>query len=205
MVGRKWLLIGAVLGVAIGLGHVPYLAGAARSLAETALSLVASGGRHLSNAVAKTGAPRRVVLGFAGLIAVIAPGVTAFLLVAGARGTLRIRAIAALLLAVLGVCSFFYHPAGVASGDVTLALIVAAIAVAASGPLVAAPLAALAALIGTAFLPRLVTHTGVERNAVEAMHRALFDSAGDPLALRWAMVVVALVPFAFALRLIIRR
>jgi hypothetical protein len=205
MVGRKWLLIGVVLGVAVGLGHVPYLAGAARALADTALSLVASGGRHVINAIATTGAPRRVVLGFASLIAVIAPGITAFLLVAGARGTLRIRAIAALLLAVLGVCAFFYHPAGVATGVVTLALVVAAIAVAASGPLVAAPLAGVAALIGTVYVPRLFTHAGIERGAVEDMHRALFSSAGDPLALRWILVVVALIPFALALRLVIRR
>jgi hypothetical protein len=205
MVGRKWLLIGAVLGVAVGLGHVPYLAGAARSLADTALSLVASGGQHVINAIATTGAPRRVVLGIAAFVAVVAPGFTAFLLVAGARGTLRVRAIVALLLAILGVCSFFYHPAGVASGVVTLALVVAAIAVAASGPLVAAPLAGVAALIGTVFVPRLVTHASVERRAVEDMHRALFGSAGDPLALRWALVVVAVIPFALALRLVLRR
>jgi hypothetical protein len=37
------------------------------------------------------------------------------------------------------------------------------------------------------------------------MHQALFGSAGDPLALRWALVVVAVIPFAFALRLVLRR
>jgi hypothetical protein len=205
MVGRKWLLIGVVLGVAVALGHVPFLAGAGRVLAETALSLVASGGTHLIRAAARTGAPERVVLGFESLVAVLAPGVTALLLVVGARGTLRVRAVAGVLLAVLGVASFFYHPAGVASGVVTLALIGAAIAVAASGPLVAAPLAALAGLIGAAYLPRLVTHARVERAAIEAMHQAVFGHGGDPLLLRLVLVVVAIVPFALALRYVLRR
>jgi hypothetical protein len=205
MVGRKWLLIGVVLGVAIALGHVPFLAGAARGLAETALSLVASGGTHLTHAVAKTGAPKRVVLGFASIIAVLAPGVTALLLVLGARGTLRVRAVVGVLLAVLGVASFFYHPAGVASGVVALALIVAAIAVVATGPLVAAPLAALAGLIGAAYLPRLIAHARIERGAIEAMHQAIYGRPGDPLVLRVILVVVAVVPFALALRYVVRK
>jgi hypothetical protein len=205
MVGRKWLLIGAVLGVAIAFGHVPFLAGAARAMAETALSLVASGGTHLIHAVAKTGAPRRVVLGFAAVVAVLFPGVTALLLVIGARGTLRVRAVAGVLLAVLGVASYFYHPAGVATGVITLALVVAAIAIVASGPLVAAPLAALAGLIGAAYLPRLIAHARVERGAIEAMHQAIYGRAGDPLVLRVVLVVVAVVPFALALRYVVKR
>ncbi len=206
MAGRKWLLIGVVLGVVIALGHVPYLAGAARALAETALRLVGSGGTHLINAVAHTGAPRRVVLGFTSLVEVLAPGVTGLLLILGARGTLRLRAVVGLLLAVLGVASFFYHPHGVAAGVVVLALVAAGIAVAATGPLVAGPLAALAGLIGGTYLPRLFFHqTTVERSAVRAMHTALFSNPGDPTVLQVALVVVAAVPFAVALRSIVRR
>ncbi len=206
MAGRKWLLIGAVLGVAIALGHVPFLAGAARALADTALGIVGSAGTHLTDAVAKTGAPLRIILGFTSLIAVIAPGVTTLLLVVAARGTLRLRAVAGLLLAVLGVASFFYHPAGVATGVVALALVVAGIAVVATGPLVAAPLAGLAGLIGGAYLPQLVLHPGhIERGAVEMMHRAIYGHAGDPLALRVAITVVACVPFVVAIRYLVRK
>jgi hypothetical protein len=206
MRGHKWLLIGAVVGVAIALGHVPYLAGAARTLAETALRLVDSGGAHLIHAVAKRGAPRRVVLGLTALVAVLAPGVTALLLVLAARGTLRLRAIVGILLAVLGATSFYYHPHGVATGAIVLGLAVAGIAVVATGPLVVAPLAALAGLIGATYLPRLLFHqNAVEGGAVREMHTALFARPGDPTALKVALVVVAAVPFVFALRWVLRR
>jgi hypothetical protein len=206
MVGRKWLLIGVILGVVVAVGHVPYLAGAARALAETALRLVGSGGNRLIHAVAHTGAPRRVVLGSTALVAVLAPGVTALLLVLAARGTLRLRAIVGVLLAVLGVASFFYHPRGTAIGVVVLALAVSAIAVAATGPFVAAPLAALAGLIGGTYLPHLVLHqSGADRRAVRAMHTALFAHPGDPTALQAVLVVVAAVPFALAVRRVVRR
>ena len=200
------MLIGAVVGVAVGLGHVPVLAGAGRVLAETAVRVITSIGNRLISAIASSGAPRRSVLGLTSLLAVLAPGGTALLLIVAARGTLRIRAIAGLALAVLGVASFLYHPAGVATGVVALALAVAALAVASSGPFVAAPLAALAGLIGAAYLPRLVTgRTGVERAAVGDMHRALFASRGHPAWLEVVLVVVAAVPFALAVRDVLRR
>jgi hypothetical protein len=200
------LLIGAVLGVAVAVGRVPYFAGAARALAETALRLVDSGGDDLIGHVARTGAPRRVVLGLSAFVAVLAPGLTALLLVLAARGTLRLRAVVGVLLAVLGVASFFYHPHGIATGVVVLALVVAGVAVVATGPFVAAPLAALAGLIGATYLPRLVTHSNrVEHVAVEAMHRAVYARAGDPTALRVALLVLAAVPFALAVRFLLRR
>ncbi len=206
MPGRKWLLVGAVLGIAIALGHLPYLAGAGRALAETALRLLVSAGTHLVSGVAKRGAPRQVVLGLSSLLAVVAPGLTALLLVLAARGTLRVRAIAGVVVAVLGVASYFYHPAGVATGVVVLALALAAVAVALTGPLVAAPLAGAAGLIGGTYLPRLVTRSAsVERTAVESMHRAIYGHGGDPLALRAALVVVAAAPFALAVRYVLRR
>jgi hypothetical protein len=206
MAGRKWMLIGLVIGIILAVGHVPYLAGASRALAETALRIVGSGGQHLISAVAHRGAPRRVVLGLTSLVAVLAPGATALLLVLAARGTLRLRAIVGLLLAVLAVASFFYHPHGVAAGVAVLALAAAGIAVTASGPLVAAPLALLAGLIGGTYLPRLVRHQStVERGAVRAMHTALFAHPGDPTGLQVALVVVAAVPFAFALRWVFHR
>jgi hypothetical protein len=206
MPGRKWLFIGAVLGVAIALGRVPFVGGGARALADTALRLVGSGGKHLISGVAHSGAPRRVVLGFAALVGVLAPGVTAMLLVLAARGTLRLRAVVALLVAVLGVTSFVYQSNGVAIRAVVVGLVVAGIAVAATGPLVAAPLAALAGLIGGTYVPHLIAHqTAVEGGAVSAMHTALFARAGDPAALRVALVVVAVVPFAVALRWVVKR
>ena len=199
------MLVGAAVGVAIALGHVPYFAGAARTLADTALNLVSSGGTRLVRGVASSGASERVVWGVEAAVAVLAPGVTALLLILGARGTLRLRAVAALLIAILGVASFFYHPAGIAAGTVVLALAVAAIAVLASGPLVAAPLAALAGLIGTAFVERLIRNRGVAREAVETMHRAINGHPGDPVALRIGMILLALVPLAFALRYLVKK
>jgi hypothetical protein len=204
--GRKWLLIGAVLGVAIALGHVPVVTGGARALADTALRLVSSGGQRLIRATAKRGAPQRVVLGVESLVAVLAPGVTALLLVLAARGTLRLRAIVGLLVAVLGATSFIYQSHGSAVDAVILGLVVAGLAVALTGPLVAAPLAALAGLIGGSYLPHLLTHdNAVDGAAVRAMHTALFARPGDPTALRVALLVVAVVPFVLALRWVLRR
>ena len=205
MAGRRWLLIGAVLGVAVALGHVPFVAGGARALADTALQLVGSGGKHLISGVAHTGAPRRVVLGFAALVGVLAPGVTALLLVFGARGTLRLRAVVALLIAVLGASSFVYQPHGVAIRAVVVGLMVAGVAVAATGPFVVAPLAGLAGLIGGTYVPHLLAHQDAVDGPVRAMHTALYAHPGDPSALRVGLVVIALVPFLLALRWVLRR
>ena len=38
--GQVWLIVGVLAGVAIAIGHLPYLAGAGRSLADTAERLV---------------------------------------------------------------------------------------------------------------------------------------------------------------------
>jgi len=205
MGGSRWLIVGAVLGVVLAVGGLPFLAGAAHSLAATSLSLVSSGGHDLVRATARSGAPRRVVLGLTGVVAVLAPGVTALALVVAARGSLRLRAVIAVLLVALGAASFAYHPGGIATGDIALALAVAAIAVVATGPLVAAPLAGLAGLIGGTVVPALVLHARISPVAVGDLHQALYARPGDPFALRVVLVVVALVPFALALRGVLRR
>lgn len=206
MRGRIWLIIGAIVGVAMALGHVPYFAGAARAMADTALRLVGGGGNDVIRWASATGAPQRVVLGLGALIAVLAPGLTAWLLVGAARGTLRLRAVAAVVLAVLGVTAYFYHPKGVATGSLVLAFALAGLAIVATGPLVAAPLTALAGLIGGTYLPALWHHRATaERSATEAMHQAIFARPGDPLLLRVVLLVVAAVPFLLGLRAVFRR
>lgn len=200
-----WLVAGAVVGVGIAIGDVAYLAGAARSLADDAQRLVGTGGSQLVASVASHGAPKRVVLGFAAVIGVLLPGVTALLLVIAARGTLRVRAVIAVLIAALGIASFAYQPHGVAFGAVGLALAVAAVAVALTGPLVTAPLCALAGLIGGEYLPRLVsTHPAVAGAAISDLHQALTGVAGTPLWVRLVLLMVAVVPFAVAARLIVK-
>jgi hypothetical protein len=204
--GRWWLVVGAAIGIAVAAGHLPYLAGAARSLTNTAEKLVDSGAKSLIRASASEGAPRRVTLGLSGLIAALLPGVTALLLVIAARGSLRLRALVALLVVALGAASFFYQPHGEAAGVLILALVVAALAVALTGPLVAAPLAGAAALIGAEFLPELVTSSNAVSNvAINDVHIAIFNHPGTPFALRVAMLIVAAVPFAAAARLIVAR
>ena len=153
MRGRIWLVVGAVIGIAMAAGHLPYLAGAGRSLADTAERLVGSGADRLIRAAARTGAPRRVVLGLAGVVAAILPGVTALLLIVAARSSLRLRAIIGLLIVALGAASYVYQPHGQATGRARAGPGVARLAVVVTGPLVAAPLAALAGLIGGEFLP----------------------------------------------------
>lgn len=199
------MLIGAGVGVAVALADVPFLAGAGHTLADTALSLVRGGGHRVVQGLSATGAGASIVLGVEAALAVLAPGITALLLVLAARGTLRLRAVAAVVVAVLGVASFFYHPAGVAAGTVTLALVIAAICVLATGPLVAGPLAGLAGLIGGTYLPRLWHRNGVGHSAIDAMHRAITGAPGAPVALRIGMLLLAMVPFAFALRYLFRR
>ena len=205
MKGRIWLVIGAAAGVAIGLGKIPYLAGAAGSLSDTAQHVVGTGGLTLVHSVARSGASRRVVQGVMALLAVLVPGITALLLVVAARTSLRLRAVVAFLLVALGVAAFFYLPAGAASGAGALALGAATIAVVATGPLVAAPLVALAALIATAFLPRLLaTQSTLPNIPVATLHQALFASPGSPLWLRIVVLLVAVVPFLLSGRLLLR-
>jgi hypothetical protein len=202
--GRIWLIAGALLGIAVAAGHVPYIAGAGRSLADTAERLVGSGADHLVRAAASTGAPRRVVLGFGGVIAAVLPGITALLLIVAARSALLLRTIVALLVAALGAASYFYQPNGKATGALVLALAVAAIAVALTGPLVVAPLAALAGLIGGEFLPALLRSSQVvTQRSVNDLHQAIYDHPGTPTALRVAVLVVAAIPFAAAARLVL--
>lgn len=198
------MIIGAVVGIAVGLGRVPFLAGAARSLADTAQQLVADGGRHLINGVAASGAPQRLVLALTALIGVLLPGVTALLLVVAARGTLRLRSIVALALVALGALSYVYHPKGIATGELVLALAVAGLAVVLSGPLLVAPLAGLAALIGTMFLPQLVSgNASPALNNVNLFHQALTGNPGTPALLQVVLLVIAAIPFAYAGRMIL--
>lgn len=206
MRGRIWLVLGAVIGVAIAGGHVPYLAGAARSLADTAERLVGTGADRLINAAASAGAPKRAVLGAAGVVAAVLPGVTALLLVVAARGSLRLRAIVSLLVVALGAASFAYQPHGRATGVLVLALAVASLAVVVTGPLVAAPLAGLAGLIGGEYLPGLVTSgRTVTQRSVSDLHQAFYGHPGTPSWLQILVLVVAAIPFLLAARLIVTR
>jgi heme/copper-type cytochrome/quinol oxidase subunit 4 len=169
------------------------------------LRLVNTVGLTLAHDAAKHGAPRRVVEGFTAVLGVLLPGLTAFLLVLAGRSTLRLRAIVAVLLAILGIAAFFYLPGGNATGVAVLALAAAGLLVAATGPLVVAPLVALATLIGLAFLPRLLaSHSALPNAPVSALHQALFATAGSPLWLRVIVLVLAALPFALAARLILR-
>jgi hypothetical protein len=204
MKGRMWMIFGAAVGIALVVARVPYFAGATRSLADSVQQLVGAAGHRVITSAATHGAPRRAVQAVSAVLAVVVPGVTALLLVVAARGTLRLRAVIAVLLVALGGAAYAYQPRGVASGALLLAIAVAGVAVAATGPLVAAPLCALAGLIGAEFLPRLLArHSTLPNAPVEALHRALFDTAGSPLVLRVVVLVVAAVPFAVGARLIL--
>lgn len=198
------MIIGAVAGIAVGLGGIPFLAGAARSLADTAQHLVASGGGRLIDEAASSGAPERLVLGLSALIGVLLPGITAFLLVLAAIGSMRLRAVVAFAVVALGAVAYAYQPRGVATGELVLALAASLLAVVLSGPLVAAPLAGLAALIGTEYLPQLVSGDSSPALAnVSLFHQALTGNPGTPLVLQVVLLVVAAVPFAYAGRLIL--
>ena len=203
--GRIWLLVGIAVGVAVGVGKLAYFSGAATSLSDTAERIVGTGGRTLVHAAASHGASLRVIDGVTAVIAVLVPGVTAFLLMFAARGTLRLRAVIGVLVVALGVAAFFYLPHGVAAGVAVLAFAAAGIALAATGPLVAAPLAALAALIATSFLPRiLASHSTLPNVPVNALHEVIFATPGSPMWLRVVVLVLAALPFAFAARLVVR-
>ncbi len=205
MRGRLWLVVGVLVGIALAAGAVPYLAGAARSLSDDAQRVVGSAGAHLVRALGGVGAPGRVVLGLTAVVAVLVPGVTAWLLVLAARGVRRLRVVVAVVLALIGIAAFFYQPAGNALGALVLALAVAGAAVALSGPLVVAPLAALAGPIGAEFLPRLLVGPAAIPDApVSQLHQAVFASPGSPWWLRVVLVVVAAVPFALGVRAVAR-
>jgi len=206
MKGRVWLILGTVVGVAVAAGHLPYLGGAGRSLADTAQRLVGSGAGHVIRGLAATGAPRRVVLGLTGVVAAVVPGVTALLLVVAARGSLRVRAIVGLLVVALGAASYVYQPHGKATGALVLALVIAALAVSLTGPLVAAPLCALAGLIGGEFLPSLLRSSQVvTQRSVDDLHVAIFNHPGTPTVLQLVVLVIAAIPFAVAARLVLWR
>lgn len=201
MRGKVWLIVGMAVGIGIGLGRVDYFAGAASSLAGTAERLVGSAGHRVVGLMSAHGASRRVVEGVAAAIALLVPGVTAWLLMVAARGTVRLKWVVAAALTGLGVAAFFFLPQGDATGVAVLAFITAVVAMVATGPVVAAPLAALAAVIGTTFLPRLLGGQPTLLNApVTQLHQAITGSAGAPLWLRVAALVGAALPFALALR-----
>jgi hypothetical protein len=203
--GRVWLVVGVAVGIAIGIGKIPYLAGAATSLSDTSLRIVGTAELSIIRASGGHGATRRVVEGIAAVLGILVPGVTAVLLIYVARATLRVRSVIAVLLLGLGFAAFVYLPKGPALGVVLLAIVAAGIAVLASGPLIAAPLAALAALIGTSYLPRLLSaHSTIPHVPVEELHQALYGSAGSPFWLRVIVLVVAALPFAWAARLAVR-
>lgn len=202
MKGRLWIVLGILAGVAVGLGKVPYLAGAATSWAETAERAVRALGLSVIHRAARGGAAKRAVEGLSGLFALLLPGLTALLLLAAGRAALALRAVACLLVAALGVGAFFYLPGGRAGGVLALALAVSALILLATGPLLVAPLAALAALIGTVYLPRLLSGPHGPMNApISRLHEALFASTGSPLWLQVVALVVAALPFAGAARL----
>lgn len=195
--GRVWLIVGVLAGIAIAIGHLDYLAGAGRTLADTAERLVGSGASWLTDRLAATGASGRVVLGLTGAVAVLIPGLTAFLLIVAARGTLRLRAVIGLLVLALAAATYLYHPGGQATGVLLLVLVIASVAVAFTGPLVAAPLAALAGLIAGEFLPGLVQSSRVvTQRSVSDLHQAIFGHPGTPTLLQLAVLLLALIPFA---------
>ena len=204
MKGRLWLIIGALVGVAVAVGRLPYLAGAGRSLSDTAERLVGSGAGHLISYASTAGASTRVVLGLSAILAATLPGLTALALVAAARGTLRLRSIVALLLVALAAASYIYESLGRATGVLLLALVVGGLAVTVTGPLVAAPLTAAAVLIGAEFLPGLVSPDhSITETSVNGMHVAIFNAPGTPRALQVAVLALAAIPFALAVRLVL--
>jgi hypothetical protein len=203
--GKIWLILGAIAGIAIGVGKLPYLAGAAGSLSDTSLRVVGTAELSIIHSAAHHGASTRVVEGLAAVLGVLIPGLTAVILIYVARGTLRLRWLISLVMVGLGIASFAYLPHGLASGVAVLAFIAAGIAIVATGPLVAAPLSALAGLIGAVFLPKLLaTHSTLPNAPVMELHKALFDSVGSPLWLRIVVLAVAAAPFAWAARLVLR-
>ena len=203
MRGRVWLILGVIVGIAVSAGRLPYVAGAARSFAATAEHLVLSGANRIISGAAKHGAPKRAVLGVGGVLAVIVPGVTALLLILAARVSLRVRTLISLLIVAVGAASYVYQPHGEATGVLILALMVAGLAVALTGPIVAFPLSLLAGLIGGSFVPTLFSkHFAATQNAVSALHVAIYNRPGHPLALQVALLVVALIPFAWAAKLV---
>ncbi|HMC38566.1 MAG TPA: hypothetical protein VKI19_02825 [Acidimicrobiales bacterium] len=203
MKGRVWLILGVLAGIAVAAGRLPYLAGAGRSLAATTERLVLSGANRIVSGAARHGAPRRAVLGIGGVLAVLVPGITALLLIEAARVSLRIRTLISLLIVAVGAASYVYQPHGAATGVLLLALAVAGLAVALTGPVVAFPLSLLAGLIGASFLPTLFArHFAATQNGVDALHVAIYDRPGHPLALQIALLVAALLPFAWATKLV---
>ncbi|MDE3204006.1 MAG: hypothetical protein KGQ66_07265 [Acidobacteriota bacterium] len=203
MRGRVWLVAGVAAGVAVAVGRLPYLAGAGKSLAATAERLVLSLADRLISGAAHHGAPQRVVLGVAGVLAVLVPGFTALLMIVAARTSLRIRTLISLLIVAVGAASYVYQPRGAATGVLLLALALAGLAVALTGPLVAFPLALGAGLIGATFLPTLFAkHFAATQKGVNALHQAIYGRPGQPLALQIGLLLVALLPLAWAARLV---
>jgi hypothetical protein len=204
MSGRVWFILGAAVGVAMAVLRVGSLAGPARSLANGAEHVVGTGGHKLLASAAGHGAPPRAVQAVTALLVVLVPGVTALLLVAAARTALRVRGLIAVLLVGLGVAAYAYQPGSTASEALVVAVVLAVVAIVAAGPLVAAPLCALAGLIGAEFLPRLLADRGALSNtAAGALHHALYNGSGSSAALQAGVLLLAAVPFVLVARLIL--
>lgn len=190
--------------MAVAFGNLPYLAGASETLAATGERLLLAGARRLVEAAASSGAPLRSVTGLGGLLALLAPGVTAWLLVLAARGSLRLRWLVATLIVVLGLVGFAYHPQGNAAGSLVLVLVLAGLAVLLTGPLLAAPLCAGAGLLAGSYLPSLfIRHQRATQDALNALHLAIFNRPGHPGWLQVVGLLLAAIPFAMAARAVV--
>jgi hypothetical protein len=206
MRGRVWLVLGAAAGVAMAVLHVGSVADPARSLANSAQQVVGTGGHKLLTSAAGHGAPRRAVQAVAALLVVLVPGVTALLLVAAARSALRLRGLIAVLLVGLGVAAYAYQPGRTAWEALVVAVVLAAVAILASGPLVAAPLCTLAGLIAAEFVSRLLANrAALSHQAAAAVHQAMYHTGGSSLGLQAGVLVLAAVPLVVTARLILSR
>lgn len=200
-----------MLFVALGLGVGLALALAARPLPLLispidAISswLVALGHRLVTSAVRVVGlqptdTATRVL---AAVVAVMVPGLVCLALVWAAKAALGARRAVAVLLFAAALASFAVVPAAQAVLLCLLAVIVSAALALATGALLVAPVVAVATVLAARTVAVLLTGRAAD---VLGGAQALTAVSGiDPALWRVALTLVALVPIAGALRVLLR-
>lgn len=200
--GSMWVLAGVVIGLGLSLGRFPFLAGAAKGLAETATATEARIADWLMDTLFST--PGNTSLVVAAVLGLMAPGLTAFGLAAAASGGERVRQSAGTVLLGVGLLAFWHLPGSQAIGVVVLCAVIAGLAYTATPIILVVPCAAVATMLAATWLPRLYDDTVSGRGVgywageqVDVINRVWFDGVEATTAGHVALGF-AVIPFLAA-------
>lgn len=194
---------GAVIGVALAFGRLPFLAGAATGLARTASEVTV----HVTNWVTGlvSDQPSRWTETTALVVGLVSPGLTALLLALAARAGIGLRRGIGGLIVVIGLLSFAVLPRAEAAGVFTVCVALGAAAIVGLDVLVVVPCAAVAAMLAVLWSRDvLASHTATNIGEVTQMHALWFPDQPGLFLSKVVVIAIVFLPFLATLVLLIR-